>query len=158
GQMAKAERLFKTAFAMPSQLIVQELNKREWPMFLLARDRTDEALAAADVLANHPSPIVRAAGRIEIGHAMLARGRFESAATESNTALRELKTAVDGAPLVADALEAFQGEFFLRTGQREKGRTVLEHAVRKLRAAPGPDAWIQALFTLEAIARVAREA
>jgi hypothetical protein len=29
---------------------------------------------------------------------------------------------------------------------------------REVRAAPGPDAWTQALFTLEAIARAAREA
>ena len=28
---------------------------------------------------------------------------------------------------------------------------------RKARAAPGPDAWTQALFTLEAIARAARD-
>jgi tetratricopeptide (TPR) repeat protein/predicted enzyme related to lactoylglutathione lyase len=156
GQMAKAERLLKAAFAIPSQLIVQEFNKREWPMFLLARGRIDEALAAANVLMNHASPIVRAAGHVEAGHAMLASARFESAAQESNAALRELKSAVDGAGLVADALEALQGEFFLRTGQREKGRAMLEEAIRKERAAPGPDNWIRALFTIERIASAAR--
>ena len=51
-----------------------------------------------------------------------------------------------------------QGEFLLRTGQHEKGRPMLEEAVKTVRAAPGPDAWTQALFTLEAIARAAREA
>lgn len=30
--------------------------------------------------------------------------------------------------------------------------------IQKVRAAPGPDEWTQALFTLEAIARAAREA
>ena len=35
---------------------------------------------------------------------------------------------------------------------------MLEEVVRKkLRAAPGPDAWTQTLFTIEAIARAARE-
>jgi hypothetical protein len=34
---------------------------------------------------------------------------------------------------------------------------MLEDAVKKVRAAPGPDAWTQALFTIEAIARAARE-
>jgi hypothetical protein len=34
---------------------------------------------------------------------------------------------------------------------------MLEEVARKVRAAPGPDAWTQALFTLEAIARAARE-
>jgi hypothetical protein len=33
----------------------------------------------------------------------------------------------------------------------------LEGVARKGRAAPGPDAWAQALFTLEAFARAARE-
>ena len=34
---------------------------------------------------------------------------------------------------------------------------MLEDVVKKVRAAPGPDAWTQALFTLESIARAARE-
>jgi tetratricopeptide (TPR) repeat protein len=157
GQMVKAERLLKAAFAIPSHLVVQEFNKREWPMFLLGRGRIDEALAAANVLTTHSSPIIRAAGHIEAGHALLASSRFESAARESNTALRELKSAGEGAPLGGDALEVLQGEFFLRTGQREKGRAMLEDAIRKVRAVPGPDAWIQALFMLERVARAARD-
>ncbi len=35
---------------------------------------------------------------------------------------------------------------------------MLEDAVKKARSAPGPDAWTQTLFTIEAIARAAREA
>jgi hypothetical protein len=34
---------------------------------------------------------------------------------------------------------------------------MLEEVARKVRAAPGPDAWAQALFTLEAIGRAARD-
>lgn len=55
-------------------------------------------------------------------------------------------------------LEALQGEYYLRAGQRERGARLLEEAARKLRAEPGPDAWSQALFWLEAMARAAREA
>ena len=58
---------------------------------------------------------------------------------------------------MANALQQLQGEFFLRTGQRDKGRATLEDVAKKARAAPGPDAWTQALFTLESIARAARE-
>jgi tetratricopeptide (TPR) repeat protein len=58
---------------------------------------------------------------------------------------------------VATALQQLQGEFFLRTGERDKGRAALEDVAKKVRAAPGPDAWTQALFTLESIARAARE-
>jgi hypothetical protein len=89
---------------------------------------------------------------------MLADGRFKEAADAANAALRELKSASDGQALVATAFEELQGEFFLRTGQREKGRTMLDQVIQKLRAAPGPDEWSQALFTLEAIAEAAREA
>jgi len=157
GQMMKAERLLKAAFAIPSALIVQEFNKREWPMFLRANGRLDEALAAAETLAAHPSPLVSATGHIEAGLARLAMKQYQSAADESNTALRLMRGAPEGAALLADALQQLQGEFQLRTGQKEKGRAALEHVAANVRGRPGPDAWIQATFTLDAIARAARE-
>lgn len=157
GQMKKAEELLKASFAIPSALVVQQFNKREWPVFLIARGRADEALAAAGVLADHPSPLVSATGHVEAGVALLAKGRFQASATEANAALAALRSATDGGALVATSLRALQGEFFLRTGQKEKGRALLEEVARNARAAPGPDAWTQALFALEAIARAARE-
>jgi hypothetical protein len=54
-------------------------------------------------------------------------------------------------------LTALQGEFFLRTGQAERGRAILKEVQRNLRAEQGPDAWTQALFRLEAIARASRD-
>jgi GAF domain-containing protein len=45
----------------------------------------------------------------------------------------------------------------LLDGVRPEGRRVLESVAAALRATPGPDAWIQAIFRLEAIARLARE-
>jgi tetratricopeptide (TPR) repeat protein len=157
GQMAKAEALFKTAFAIPSSLVVQEVNKREWPAFLLGRGRAKEALDAALVLAGHRSPLVSAIGHIEAGRARLALAQFKAAADDANAALRLMRGAPEGAGLAATPLKALQGEFFLRTGKPEQGRLLLEEVAREVRAAPGPDAWTQALFTLEAIARAARE-
>ena len=156
GRMAKAEERLQASFAIRSSLVAQEVNKREWPMFLLTRGRVKQALDAANVLAGHPSPVVSAAGHVAVGEARLALGEFEAAAAEANTALRLIR-GTEGGGLVATPLQALEGEFFLRTGQKEKGRQMLQEAVRKLRAAPGPDAWTQALFTLEAVARVARE-
>jgi tetratricopeptide (TPR) repeat protein len=158
GQMATAEALFKTAFAIPSSLVVQEFNKREWPGFLLGRGRAQEALDAALVLAAHRSPLVSAIGHIEAGRARLALAQFALAADEANAALRLMRAAPEGAGLAATPLKALQGEFFLRTGKPDQGRPLLEEVAREMRAAPGPDAWTQALFTLEAIARAAREA
>ncbi len=59
--------------------------------------------------------------------------------------------------LAAITLEALQGEFLLRTAQREKGRQVMERAAQKWRSLPGPDAWTQSLFRIEALARAARD-
>jgi tetratricopeptide (TPR) repeat protein len=157
GQMQKAEALLKRSFAIPSSLAVQEYNKREWPVFLLARGRASEAFDAATVMASHRSPIVSAAGHVMIGHAKLALGEFKAAADEANIALRLMRATPLGAGIVANALQQLQGEFLLRTGQREKAQPMLKELVKKVRAAPGPDAWSQALFTLESIARAARD-
>jgi tetratricopeptide (TPR) repeat protein len=158
GQMKKAEAVFRTSFAIPSSLMQQEVNKREWPVFLLARGRAKEALEAATMMAGHRSPVVSAAGHVMIGQARLATGDYKAAADEANAALRLMRTAPAGAGMVANALQQLQGEFLLRTGQRDKGRPMLQDLAKKVRAAPGPDAWTQALFTLESMARTAREA
>jgi hypothetical protein len=60
--------------------------------------------------------------------------------------------------MVEPWVEALRGELLLRTGRRDEGRAVLKEVVRELRATPGPDAWSQALFRLESMARSAREA
>jgi len=46
----------------------------------------------------------------------------------------------------------------LKTGQLAEANPLLKGTQRDLRATPGPDAWTQALFRLETIARSAREA
>jgi tetratricopeptide (TPR) repeat protein len=158
GRMAAAEALFARSFGIRSSLVVQELNKRAWPEYLIARGRAREALDAALVLAGHRTPVVSAIGHVEAGRAQLALGRFKEAADESNAALRLMRGAPEGAGLAATPLKALQGEFFLRTGKRDQARPLLEQVAREVRSAPGPDAWTQALFTLEAIARAAREA
>lgn len=156
GQMRKAEALLKQSFDLPTNLLVQAVNKREWPQFLLARNRPAEALAAAKTLMAHPNLVVQATGHIEAGFASLAMNRPADGAAASNAALRALRSAQAGQGLAAIALEALQGEFLLRTAQREKGRSVMERAAQKWRALPGPDAWTQSLFRLEALARSAR--
>jgi tetratricopeptide (TPR) repeat protein len=155
GQMKRAETVLKAAFALPTNLLVQAYNKREWPMFLRARERYQEADAAAKMLIAHPNPVVQATGHIESGFAFLAVNQWNEAGNASNTALRLLRTAPGGA-VAANALLSLQGEFYLRTAVRDKGRATLEEVTKRVRAAPGPDAWAHALFKLDAIARAAR--
>ena len=156
GQMKKAEPLLKQSFGLPSNLLVQMVNKREWPAYLLARSRPAEALAAAKVLIAHPNPLVQAAGHVEAGFALLATNRVADGGAAANAALRALKSSPGGQDLVFIALEALQGEFRLRTAQREQGRKMMESAALKWRSLPGHDAWSQSLFRLEAMARSAR--
>jgi tetratricopeptide (TPR) repeat protein len=159
GRVADAERLLRTAFDVPSFLVVQVVNKRAYPELLIARGQYDRALQAARVLAGHPSPLVRAAGHVTAGRALVAAGQFKAAADEANAALKALRDASGAQALVAPALEVLQGEFFLRSGQqKEKGRAMLDEVIRRMREATGPDTWAQTIFTIEEIARTARDA
>jgi tetratricopeptide (TPR) repeat protein len=157
GRMTKAEELLKKSFAIPSGSVEQEFNKREWPVFLLGRGRAADALTAALEMTSHPSPLVSAAGHIEAGEAHLALKQPREAVDDANAALRLMRSAPEGAGLLEPALQQLRGELLLRRGQGDQGRETLQQVVKKVRAAPGPHAWAQALFTLEAIARAARE-
>ena len=59
---------------------------------------------------------------------------------------------------VAPWVSGLEGEMLLSTGKRKEGRELLIDVQKRLRAIPGPDAWIQTLFRLETIARTARTA
>ncbi len=158
GQMRTAAALLRAAFALPALLLTEELDKRDLPALLLARGSAAEALRAAQQLTKHGAPIVRAAGHLAAAHAQMAAGRLPAAGLESDAALRELRAGGPEASVLAPDLRLTQGEFFLRGGDRGRGRSMIREAVESLRARPGPDAWSQTLFTLEAAARAARSA
>jgi tetratricopeptide (TPR) repeat protein len=163
GQMRLARELLQRAFESPAPLLTEEVNKREWPAFLLSRGADKDAVAAARQLVLHTSPLVRAAGHMAAAHALMARAEIGPAAVETDAALKELRSAGPEAGALAAELRLLQGEFFLRFprspqgGERDKGRTMIREAVAELRARVGPDPWTQTLFALEAAARAARE-
>ena len=158
GQIRSAQAVLERAFAMPAtSRLNDELNRREWPQFLLARGRAKEAHAAAATLSAHPLPLVRALGDILASRALAALRRPEEAAEAGNRGLQQMRAAgTMGGVLVPD-FQLAQGEHLMRSGQIEQGRALLREAAAKLRAQSGPDAWIQTLFALEGIARLARE-
>jgi tetratricopeptide (TPR) repeat protein len=156
GRMRDAERALKEAFNLPTALAVQAFNKRNYPALLTSRGRLDDAHAAAAVLIAHPSSFARVAGHIEDARALM--GARPRAADALNTALSEIRSSPPVGGFAATPFAAMQGEFFLRTNQREKGEPMIRQAVQKLRMLTGPDAHLDTLFTLEAIARAMREA
>jgi tetratricopeptide (TPR) repeat protein len=157
GQIEEAAALLKRSFDLPSNLVVQVYNKRQWTSFLRRRGRLDDAMAAAKRLIAHPHPLVQASGQIESGYTLIAIGRWADAANAYNTALRILRGGVEGGMIAAPALLGLQGEIALRTADREKGRRLLLETAGRWRALPGPDGWVQALYELEAMAGVARQ-
>jgi tetratricopeptide (TPR) repeat protein len=156
GQMRAAADLLRSTFLVAAPLLPEELDKRQWPAFLLAQGALTDALKAAQQLTAHASPIVRAAGHLSAAHAHMTSAQLQPAALETDAALAELRTAGLYAAVLAPDLRLAQGELFLRGGDRQRGRQMIRDAIASLRARPGPDAWTETLFTLEAVARAAR--
>lgn len=142
-----------------------DFNRKAWPGFLLGARRYEEALAASRELAAASRWLSgRAVGHALASQALLALDRVPEARKEMEAAQAEL----DQIPLTSGILlfsrgtvepyvDAARGELLLRTGEREKGRALLKDVQGRIRAVPGPDAWMEALFRLEEIARLARD-
>ena len=167
GQMKTAEQLMKQAFAISSVDASREFAKKEWPRFLLARGRKQEALAAANSLIKSKYQPTRATGHVIAGQVLLSMNRVAEAKGELAEAEKQMRDAPSTLgrgsaggtpPAVEPELEALRAEILLREGKTEEGRTLFKEVERRLRALLGPDAWSQALFRLESIAQVAREA
>jgi tetratricopeptide (TPR) repeat protein len=107
---------------------------------------------------------VRSVGHALSGIALLELKRSEEAQTELAEAEKELRQLSESGalaitpPMVRPSINALRGEMLLRSGQLDEGSRLLKEIQRQVRAVPGPDAWIQALFRLESIARAARGA
>ncbi len=164
GQMRLAESTMREAAALPPVTEYLEYNQKALAVFLLGRGRWDDALREAESLSAGRWAATRTLGQALRGHALLALGR----AAEAREALSKADTELATVPALVAGLnisrtsaqpwvEALRGEVLLRSGDAEKGRAILKDVERALRATPGPDAWIQALFRLESIARVARD-
>jgi len=164
GQMRKAEALLREAAAVKPLTEYQEFNQKSLTVFLMGRQRWREALAGAQKLIKTNSPGTRVVGYAYAGHAYLALG--DSAAAKrslesAESAVKNVPALVGGIAVgratVVPYVDALRAEILLRDGNSEEGRALMKDVQARLRALPGPDAWTQALFRLEAFARVARD-
>ncbi len=159
GQMKKAAALLEQSFDLPaSGLLGQALdvNKRAWPLFLLARQRPADALAAARQMQTATAPLTQALGHLLASRALQASGQFEAAAEAGNGALRTMKAIGPLGGRLRPDFEIAQGEFQLRRGDASGG-ALLKAGISKLAADRSPDAWTITVFQLEAATRTARE-
>lgn len=161
GRFREAERVLRRVGTMvPRMDDMEVLHHKDLPELLLAQGRAREALSAAEAMARGKSALTRAAGHAYRARALLALGRGAEAGRSVDAAERELAAAPAAyvAELITPGVVLARGEHLLRTGRGEEGRRVLRELLEKSRSATGPDAWIEALFRVEAVARAAREA
>ncbi|MEP6601679.1 MAG: tetratricopeptide repeat protein [Nitrospirota bacterium] len=165
GKMNLAEKILRESAALAPMSAYRAFNMRELPNFLIHRARYKEALDAGRALTDMNYPQSRCVGHALAGQALLWLGRPAEARKELEAAQRELETVPSltlgldpSRSMVEPWVEALRGDLLLRAGQWDAGRTILKEVVRALRAAAGPDAWSQALFRLESMARSAMEA
>jgi len=158
GQMKAAEAAFREAYALPTYTDFADYNRKAWPEFLLDHGRPEESLTASQELVISQWAMARFAGHSLAGRAQLALNHPEEARAELGLAEREtehmpssvLKSLPDSALLRA--------EIMLRNGKTEEGNQLMERIAKDVVSVSGPDAWCEAVFQLEYIARVAREA
>jgi tetratricopeptide (TPR) repeat protein len=164
GQMKLAEKLQREATALSPSDAYGAFSLRELPNFFINRARYGEAFEAATALTKTAHPQSRAVGHALAGQALLGLGR----ARQATEALQRARDALAQVPMVTPGIvpsraavepwvTALHGELLLRNGRTEEGSTVLKGVQQAMRATPGADAWIQALFRLESMARSARE-
>jgi len=158
GQMKVAEQLLRESFSLPAHGELAEFGHKQWPEFLLARGRAQEAFEQSQILAQSASMMARFAGHTLMGRALVALNRVDEAE-------KELASARDALVLVtaseADRLrpysESLRAEILLAQKKSVEGVGLMKEIEDQLRASPGPDARSQALIQLDFIARRARE-
>jgi tetratricopeptide (TPR) repeat protein len=164
GQMALAEKTMRESGALGTKTPYLEFNRRELPNFLIHRGRWNDALTESRKLTESPFAQARSVGHALAGQALIGLGRMDEAAAELTAARSELERVPRVLPGTAPArgqvepwIDALRAELLLRNGDRATGSALMTSVIRSLRAIKGPDAWSQALFRIETMARTARD-
>ena len=141
-----------------SSLVVQEFNKREWPEFLLARGRAargarrGERAGRASVAGGQRDRARRGGARAAGARPVQGGGR-----RGQHGAAPDARRARGRRAGRRRRCRRCRASSCCAPGRRSRGGRCSRRWRGRSRARAGPDAWTQALFTLEAIARAARE-
>jgi protein-disulfide isomerase/Tfp pilus assembly protein PilF len=158
GQMKPAEQMLHEAFSLPAHGDLAEFGRKQWPEFLLARGRPQEAFNQSQILLNSPSAMARFAAHTLIGRALVAMNRVEDAKKEMASARDTLALlpTVD-ADRLRSYSEILRAEILLSEKKSAEGVALMKEIEEALRATPGQDARSQALIQLDSIAQRARD-
>ncbi|MCU1306374.1 MAG: hypothetical protein JWN45_1069 [Acidobacteriaceae bacterium] len=153
GQMKQTESILRDSISIPVIGQYQEFFHKDYPEFLLNRGRFQDALAESTKMANGKFALARTAGHALAGNALLGLERIKDAEDQLKLAEKELKDSSDARPYV----DALRGEIHMQQGKKAEGAAILKDVAKRVRAIPGPDAWMQAIYRLELIARIGRD-
>src|SRR5262249_31856346 len=150
GRMRTTEQTMRERAKLGAVMANIEFNRKAWPGFLLSTGRPKEALAAAGDLIGGRWGSGRAIGHALASQALAALGRVDEARREMDAAQRELEQVPVTSGYLGYArgsvepyVDAARGELMLRTGARDEGRALLKDVQARIRAVPGPDAWME---------------
>jgi tetratricopeptide (TPR) repeat protein len=156
GQMKNAEKALRGEISLPAFTDYAMLNRSNWPVFLLTRDRFTEAQTAAEAMQKLPSPLAQAAGYALAGQAALSlalRKKAEADLQEAQAILLRLSATDAAAARTYVDLLSVELQTSFGAGSQE-----LRNAIARIQSSANPDAWAQGLFQLELLASFARRA
>ena len=156
GKMKDAEGYYRRAGALPAHSDFDAFNRKDLCEFLLDRGRYSEALDAAHTLASSAFPLARATGHSLAGTALLGLNKPAEAGAELE--LSEQQTATlppDETPAARLYIAMLRAQILLAQRSPE-AQPLLQRIAKRIGAENGPDAWIQGLYELERLNRVAR--
>jgi protein-disulfide isomerase len=158
GQLKVAEKLLRESFMLPAHSELSAFGHKQWPEFLLARGRVQEAFEQAQILAQSPSMMAQFAGHTLMGRALVALNRVDQAEKELALARNALVlVAASEADRLRPYSETLRAEILLAQRKSAEGVALMKEIEDQFRASPGPDARSEALIQLDSIARQARE-
>jgi protein-disulfide isomerase/Tfp pilus assembly protein PilF len=158
GQLKATEQLLREASALPAHSDLGEFARKQLPEYLLARGRTQEALAQSQLLLQSSSGMARFAGHTLIGRALVAMHRTDEAEKELQSARDELVLiSSNDADRLRSYSETLRAEILLSEKKSAEGVGLMKSIEKDLRGSLGPDTRSQALIQLESIALRARD-
>lgn len=158
GKLKLTEEVLLQAIAAPGISEYAAFFHKDYAEFLLNRRRYADALAAARQLQQSKYALARSVAHVLAGNALLGiNGKDIAAAQAELKSAEEQAKQADDSNFVAPYLDALRAEILLRSGKQAEANVIFKDVQKRVRAIPGPDAWMQAIYRLELIARIARE-
>jgi len=162
GRMNEAERYIREAAQLRPTTAYAAYGKKMLPDFLLARGRTEEALAAATEMQKSKWPLGRLEGHVLAGRDLLALNRVEEARAQIAAAENEIPEArkdftgvMTFERFAGEELDELRGEILLRSADKKPANDLLRATANSLSSRRGADA-LEELYLLERIAGIAR--